>query len=58
MTRSRSSTRSVSVSTSWIQPRFPSAWTTTCLILVFNLADEHAIRQAVLGKKVGTLVKN
>ena len=27
-------------------------------ILVFDLGDEHAIRQAVLGKKVGTLVKN
>jgi uridylate kinase len=27
-------------------------------ILVFDLGDEHAIRQAVMGKKVGTLVKN
>jgi uridylate kinase len=25
-------------------------------ILVFNLSDEHAIRRAVLGEKVGTLV--
>jgi uridylate kinase len=27
-------------------------------ILVFNLNDEHAIRRAVLGEKIGTLVKN
>ena len=27
-------------------------------ILVFDLNDEHAIRRAVLGEKVGTLVKN
>jgi len=27
-------------------------------ILVFDLNDEHAIRHAVLGKKIGTLVKN
>ncbi len=27
-------------------------------ILVFNLHDEHAIRRAVLGEKIGTLVKN
>jgi uridylate kinase len=27
-------------------------------ILVFDLADEHAIKRAVMGEKVGTLVKN
>ncbi len=27
-------------------------------ILVFDLADEHAIKKAVMGEKVGTLVKN
>ena len=27
-------------------------------ILVFNLSQEHAIKDAVLGKKIGTLVKN
>ena len=27
-------------------------------ILVFDLGDEHAIRKAVLGEKIGTLVKN
>jgi uridylate kinase len=27
-------------------------------ILVFNLTSEHAIRSAVLGKKIGTLVHN
>ena len=27
-------------------------------ILVFDLNDEHAIRKAILGEKVGTLVKN
>ena len=27
-------------------------------ILVFDLNDEHAIRKAVLGEKIGTLVKN
>ena len=27
-------------------------------ILVFDLSDEHAIKRAVLGEKVGTLVKN
>jgi uridylate kinase len=27
-------------------------------ILVFDLGDEHALRQAILGKKVGTLVHN
>jgi len=27
-------------------------------ILVFNLNEEHAIRRAVLGEKIGTLVKN
>ena len=27
-------------------------------ILVFNLTSEHAIRNAVLGKKIGTLVHN
>jgi uridylate kinase len=27
-------------------------------ILVFNLASEHAIRKAVLGQKIGTLVHN
>ena len=27
-------------------------------ILVFNLTSEHAIRNAVLGRKIGTLVHN
>jgi len=27
-------------------------------ILVFNLSQEHAIKDAVLGKKIGTLVHN
>ena len=27
-------------------------------ILVFNLSQEHAIKDAVLGKKIGTLVRN
>jgi uridylate kinase len=27
-------------------------------ILVFDLNDEHAIRKAILGEKIGTLVKN
>ena len=27
-------------------------------ILVFDLNDEHAIRKAVLGEKIGTLVRN
>jgi uridylate kinase len=27
-------------------------------ILVFDLADEHAIKRAVMGEKIGTLVKN
>jgi uridylate kinase len=27
-------------------------------ILVFDLNDEHAIRKAIVGEKIGTLVKN
>ena len=27
-------------------------------ILVFDLSDPHAIKRAVMGEKVGTLVKN
>jgi uridylate kinase len=27
-------------------------------ILVFDLGDEHAIRKAIVGETIGTLVKN
>jgi uridylate kinase len=27
-------------------------------ILVFDLNEEHAIRKAIMGEKIGTLVKN
>ena len=51
-----SSTRSSSGSTSWTRPRSRSASTTTSPSSCSTSNDEHAIRRAVLGEKIGTLV--
>ena len=55
-TGSLSRKRSRNVCKSWIRPRSASAWTIKYPIVVFDMNNPTNIRDAVLGRKVGTLV--